>query len=104
MKIQNILRNIFSQHMSAKGLVTRIYTELLTAKEEKCPNFKTGKILRPLQKNIINLLLPIRKIPSAHGDLPLHLLGWLKVEQEHYVGQGLETSCVLAMMFGGKTV
>lgn len=37
-------------------------------------------------------LLSIRKISSAHDDVALHLLGWLKVEQEHYVGQGLKTS------------
>ena len=41
--------------MSGKGFVTRVYTELLTVKEEKRPSFKTGKILRPLRKNIINL-------------------------------------------------
>lgn len=51
---QNILGNIFSQRVSDKGLVTRIYKELLTVKEEKLPNFKMGKPLRPLQKSIIN--------------------------------------------------
>lgn len=76
---QNILGNIFSQRMSDKGLVTKIYKELLTVKEESGNKVKRAglpahpsRLHGQLSSSSVRLCLPL-VLPPSNSDMRCRL-------------------------------